>query len=277
MTESYQIAEARPSGFREEAVELAALSWFELLGWRTVPGDYLAPGGPSGARTDYRQAVLEPELRSALATLNPVATPAMIDAAIRTVLAVPSQDLVENNRAFHPLLASGIPVEIVENGETRTTGLRLLDRANPRGNRLLVANQFIVQGARETIRADIAVFVNGLPLAILELKSPADAQATLERAYAQLQNYKDKAPELMRCNHVLVISDGIEARIGSPTAGLDRFGPWRTIDGEALEDDGRAELEQRTRSCQRRAGTSATALARRHGGWHSRCIQGRRV
>ncbi len=243
MTEPYPISEPRASGFREEAIELAALSWFELLGWRTLPGDYLAPGGPGGARTDYRQAVLEPELRSALATLNPDATPAMIDAAIRTVLAVPSQDLLENNRAFHPLLASGIPVEITESGETRTIGLRLLDRAHPRANRLLVANQFIVQGERETIRADIAVFVNGLPLAVLELKNPADAQATLERAYTQLQNYKAKVPELMRCNQVLVISDGIEARIGSLTAGLDRFGPWRTIDGETLEDEGRAELE----------------------------------
>lgn len=243
MTEPYPIPDLRASGFREEAVELAALSWFELIGWRTLPGDYLAPGGPSGARTDYRQAILEPELRSALATLNPDAAPATIDAAVRAVLAVPSQDLLENNRVFHPLLASGVPVEIVENGETRTIGLRLLDRANPRNNRLLVANQFIVQGERDSIRTDVVVFVNGLPLAVLELKSPADAQATLERAYNQLQNYKDKAPELMRCNQVLVISDGIEARIGSLTAGLDRFGPWRTIEGEALEDEGRAELE----------------------------------
>jgi type I restriction enzyme R subunit len=245
VTEFYSIAETRAADLREEAVELAALSWFELIGWRSVPGDYLAPGGPSGARSTYRQAVLEPELRSALATLNPLATPAMIDAAARTVLGAPSQDLVEDNRAFHALLASGILVEITENGERRTVGMRLLDRANPRDNRLLVANQFIVQGERErkTVRADIAVFVNGLPLAVLELKSPADTEATLERAYTQLQNYKAKVPELMRCNQVLVVSDGIEARIGSLTAGLDRFGPWRTIDGESLDDDGRAELE----------------------------------
>jgi type I restriction enzyme, R subunit len=243
VTEPYAIAEARASGFREEAVELAALSWFELIGWRTVPGDYLAPGGPSGARTRYEDAILEPELRSALATLNPDAAPATIDAAVRVVLAVPSQDLLENNRALHPLLASGIPIEITENGERRAVGVRLVDRANPRANRLLVANQFIVKGRRETIRADIAVFVNGLPLAVLELKSPADAQATLERAYVQLQNYKDKVPELMRCNQVLVISDGIEARIGSLTAGLDRFGPWRTVNGDAVEDQGRPELE----------------------------------
>lgn len=246
MTDVYPIsAGSSASGFREEAVELAALSWFELIGWRTVPGDYLAPEGPIGARTSYRQAVLEPELRSALATLNPDATPAMIDAAVRTVLATSSQDVLYNNGAFQPLLASGVPVEITRDGQTRTVGLRLLDRADPANNRLLVANQFIIQGAdeRDVIRTDIIVFVNGLPLALLELKSPSDAQATLGRAHTQLQNYKAKVPELLRFNQVLVISDGLQARIGSLTAGLDRFAPWRTIDGSTLDDASRSELE----------------------------------
>ncbi len=234
----------RPS-FREEAVELAALSWFELIGWRTVPGDYLAPDGPMGARTSYKQAVLEPELRSALATLNPDATPAMIDAAVRTVMATASQDVVENNRAFHPLLVTGIPVEVSRDGEARTIALRLLDRVSPASNRLLVTNQFIVQGTNErnVVRADVVVFVNGLPLAVLELKSPSDAKATLERAYTQLQNYKAKVSELLRFNEVLVISDGIQARIGSLTAGMDRFAPWRTIDGAQVDDSSRSELE----------------------------------
>jgi type I restriction enzyme, R subunit len=236
-------AEPSTSGFSEEAVELAALSWFELIGWRTVPGDYLAPDGPMGARANYKQAVLEPELRSALATLNPDATPSMIDAAVRTVLATASQDVVENNRIFHPLLASGVPVEVNRDGETRTIGLRLLDRVNPSANRLLVANQFIMQGERDTVRADVIAFVNGLPLALLELKSPADAQATLERAHTQLHNYRAKVPELMRFNQVLIISDGMQARIGSLTAGLDRFAPWRTIDGSDLDDTERSELE----------------------------------
>jgi type I restriction enzyme R subunit len=196
-----------------------------------------------GARITYKQAVLEPELRSALATLNPDATPSMIDAAVRTVMATPSQDIIENNRVFHPLLASGVPVEVNRDGETRTIGLRLLDRSNPIANRLLVANQFIVQGERDSVRADVVVFVNGLPLALLELKSPTDTQATLERAHTQLQNYRTKVPELMRFNQMLIISDGIQARIGSMTAGLDRFAPWRTIDGSDLDDTGRSELE----------------------------------
>lgn len=243
MSEATHPSRAGQNTLREAAVELAALSWFELIGWRTVTGDQLTPDGAMGARTDWKQAVLEPELRSALATLNPDATPAMIDAAVRTVLAVPSQDLVENNRVFHPMLASGVPVEVNQGGETRTVGLRILDRANPATNRFLAANQITVQGERGTVRADIVAFVNGLPLAVLELKSPVDASATLERAHTQLQNYKTKAPELLRTNQVLVISDGMQARIGSLTAGLDRFAPWRTVDGAALDDEGRPELE----------------------------------
>lgn len=240
----YPTSEGGPSlAVREEAVELAALAWFDLIGWRTLPGDYLAPDGPIGARSDYRQTILEPELRSALATLNPDATPAMIDAAVRAVLAVQSQDLRENNRAFHPYLASGVPVEVIENGEARTIGLKLLDRVNLTENRWLVANQFVVQGEREVIRPDIVAFVNGLPLALLELKSPVAEQATLETAHNQLRNYMAKASELFRTNQVLVISDGLHARLGSLTAGLDRFAPWRTIDGVQEQDEGRPELE----------------------------------
>lgn len=228
---------------REQAVELAALSWFDLIGWRTTPGDYLAPDGPIGARTNYRQTILEPELRSALATLNPQATPAMIDAAVRAILAVPSQDARENNRAFHKLLSEGLSVEVSHLGDGRWEPIRLFDREDLSANRWLVANQFVVQGEREVVRPDVVAFVNGLPLAVLELKSPIAEQATLESAYTQLQNYKSKAPELFRTNQLLVISDGLHARIGSLTAGLDRFGPWRTIDGARDEDVGLPELE----------------------------------
>jgi type I restriction enzyme, R subunit len=227
----------------EEAVELAALSWFELIGWKVVAGDYLAPDGPLGARADYRDAILEAELRSAIASLNPEATASMVNTAVLKIKALQSQDLVENNRLFHPFLVSGVPVEVNERGETRTIGIRLLDQENPHANRLLVANQFIVKGDRGTVRADVTVFVNGLPLAVLELKSPSDANATLEKAYSQLQTYKTKTPELMRTNQVLVISDGSNARMGALTAGLDRFAPWRTIGGTDYDDTGRSELE----------------------------------
>jgi len=227
----------------EEAVELAALSWFELIGWTSVPGDYLAPDGPMGARSDYREAILEPELRSAIASLNPDATAEMVNAAVLQIKASASQDLIENNRQFHPFLVSGVPVDIHEKGTTRTVGIRIIDQENPLANRFLVSNQFIVRGERGQVRTDVTAFVNGLPIALLELKSPSDATATLAKAQNQLETYKLKAPELLRFNQVLVISDGSNARIGSLTARLDRFAPWRTISGSDYEDSGRPELE----------------------------------
>ncbi|WP_336950704.1 type I restriction endonuclease subunit R [Sphingobium aromaticivastans] len=229
--------------FNEGAVELAAMSWLDLIGWRVLPGDYLAPGGPMSARADYRQTVLEGQLRDALATLNPDATSSMVETAMRAVLAAPTQNLLANNRAFHELLTFGVPVELNENGESRTVRLRLIDQKQTDNNSFIAANQFVVQGERETIRPDIVLFVNGLPLAVLELKNPADENSTMERAHNQLQNYKTKAAELFRFNATLVISDGMDARIGSLTAGLDRFQPWRTVDGEKHDDFGRAELE----------------------------------
>jgi type I restriction enzyme, R subunit len=244
MSEAFPLAPESPrSELAEEAVELAALSWFELIGWKSVPGDQLAPDGPMHARADYREAILEPELRSAIASLNPDATADMVNAAVRMIKASQSQDLFENNRLFHPFLVSGVPVEINEKGISRTVGIKIIDQENPRANRFLVANQFIVKGDKRTIRTDVTVFVNGLPLAVLELKSPSNASATLEKAHTQLDNYKTWTPELMRTNQVLVISDGSNARIGSLTARLDRFAPWRTINGTDYDDTGRSELE----------------------------------
>ena len=225
----------------EGAVELAAMSWLDITGWRVLPGDYLAPDGPMGSRDDYRQTILEGELRSALAILNPDADSRTISAAITAIQSAPSQDLLENNRAFHPWLISGVPVEVNKDGENQTVAIRLIDRVNLDNNRFIAANQFVVQGDRETVRPDVVLFVNGLPLCVLELKNPTDENATLEKAYTQLQNYKDKVPELFRFNAALVISDGMEARIGSLTAGIDRFAPWRTIDGDLKDDIGHAE------------------------------------
>ncbi|WP_316171513.1 MULTISPECIES: type I restriction endonuclease subunit R [unclassified Bradyrhizobium] len=244
MSETYATPSDTPRmELAEQAVELAALSWFELIGWKSLPGDHLAPDGPMGARADYREAILEPELRSAIALLNPEATSDMVDSAVIKIKASQSQDLIENNRLFHPFLVSGVPVEVNEKGTTRTVGIRIIDQERPHANRLLVANQFIVKSDRGTVRADVTAFVNGLPIAVLELKSPSDATATLEKAHNQLTTYKSRAPELMRTNQVLVISDGSNARIGSLTAKLDRFAPWRTIDGADFDDTGRSELE----------------------------------
>lgn len=231
------------SSFYEEEVEQAALAWLEELGWRVLPGDYLAPEGPTGARNDYRETILVPELRQALQTLNPQAAPAMIDQAVRAVLAAPSADLIVNNRAFHRLLVEGVSVDRQVGGERLTTNLRLVDRDNPAANRLVAANQFVVQGEKEVIRPDITLFVNGLPLAVVELKNPTNEAASLEMAWTKTQNYKAKAPDLFRANAAIVVSDGLQAQIGSLTAGFDRFMPWRTIDGSREDDQALSELE----------------------------------
>jgi type I restriction enzyme R subunit len=234
---------SRISSFYEEEVEQAALAWLEELGWRVLPGDYLAPDGPAAARSDYRETILVPELRQALETLNPQATPAMIDQAVRAVLAAPSADLIENNRAFYRLLVEGVSVDRQVGGERLTTNLRLVDPHDPAANRLIAANQFVVQGDKEVIRPDLTLFVNGVPLAVVELKNPTNEVASLEMAWTKIQNYKAKAPDLFRANAALVVSDGLEARIGSLTAGFDRFMPWRTIDGERIDDQALSPLE----------------------------------
>ena len=176
----------------EEAVELAALSWFELIGWKSVPGDYLAPDGPMGARGDYRETILEPELRSAIASLNPEATSDMVNAAVLKIKASQSQDLIENNRLFHPFLVSGVPVEINEKGTTRTVGIQIIDQEKPHANRLLVANQFIVKGDKGTVRADVTVFVNGLPVAVLELKESIGCDGHIREGAQSTHNLQNQ-------------------------------------------------------------------------------------
>ena len=230
----------------EEAVELSALSWLDLAGWRVVRGADLAPGGRLDARTDWRDAILTAELRAALARLNSNADATMIETALATVRASPSGDLLENNRAFHKLLVEGVPVAFRDaDGATRTMPLRLIASDDIALNQFIASNQYAVKGERDGVRADVALFVNGLPLGLIELKSPLDPDPLL-RAYTQLRNYEQIAPELLRVNEVQIISDGLTARVGTLTQGLDRFPPWRTEPGEVA--GGASDLEGVIRS-----------------------------
>lgn len=215
---------------REDDVERAALAWFEALGWRVLHGSYLAPDGPGEPRKDWREVVLRSPLADALARLNPGLPQSALDQAARQIIADESQDPLENNRRFLKLLCDGVDVEVREGNAARTLKARLVDTANPLENDFLAVQQFTILGVDER-RPDIIAFVNGLPLAVLELKDPANAGATLRSAYNQLQTYRARIPALFRFNAALVISDGLDAKIGSLTAGLDRFAPWRTIDG----------------------------------------------
>ncbi len=231
-------------GFREDAVELAALAWFEALGWRTVKGSYLAPDGPGAPRGDYRDVVLLSRLEDAIARLNPNLGAEGQSQVIRAVLNVESQDLLEQNRRIMHLLRDGVDVEVQDPKHgLQTRKARLIDVADADNNDFLATRQFIVVEGREHRRFDIVAFVNGLPLAVLELKDATNPHATLRHAFNQIRTYRDALPSFFRFNTAAVISDGIEARIGSLTADFDRFAPWRTVDGEELIERGVAELE----------------------------------
>ena len=166
------------------------------------------------------------------------------DEAHRKVLRSESAGTVENNRRFHRMLTEGVDVEYRrQDGSIAGDKVRLVDFADPARNDWLAVNQFTVVENRKNRRADVVVFVNGLPLAVIELKNPGDENATTKGAFHQLQVYKKDIPGLFPYNEILVVSDGLEARIGTITSDWDRFMPWRTIDGVAIAPKGQPELE----------------------------------
>ncbi|MFN4295161.1 MAG: type I restriction endonuclease subunit R, partial [Thermoflexales bacterium] len=217
----------------ESTVEAAALDWLKSLGWQVEQGSAIAPGGPAPERADFTQVVLTDRLRAALARLNPDLPDAALADAYRKLINPPGADLLQRNRSFHRLLADGATVEYrAADGGIRGAQARAVDFDDPANNDFLAVNQFTVTENRHIRRPDIALFVNGLPLAIIELKNPADERATLWAAWQQLQTYSAELPSLFTFNELLVISDGLEARLGVLAAGREWFKPWRTISGE---------------------------------------------
>ena len=235
------------SGVTEYIVEEAALAWFKGLGWTVAHGPDIAPDMPGAERTDYGQVVLEGRLRNALAHLNPELPAEALDDALRKLIRLDGPTLEARNREFHRLLVDGVTVEYRRGeGTIRGAQARVIDFEEPASNDWLAVNQFTVVENKRTRRPDIMLFVNGLPMAILELKNPADENATIWTAFQQLQTYKAELPTLFAMNEILVVSDGMEARIGTLTAGREWFKPWRTIGGEALADTHLPELQVMT-------------------------------
>ncbi len=221
--------------FTESEVEEAALGWFEELGYAVLHGPDIAPEEPAAERSDYQQVLLEGRLREALARLNPAIPADALDEAFRKVTRPKSTALLVNNRALHRMLVDGVEVEYRRpDGSVAGDRARLVDFEDPKANDWLVVNQFTVMEGQHNRRPDVVVFVNGLPLAVLELKNPADENATIWTAFNQLQTYKQQIPSLFVFNEALVVSDGLEARIGTLTADREWFMPWRTIAGEEL-------------------------------------------
>lgn len=234
------------TGITENILEQTCLEWLAELGWTVLHGPDLAPGMAGQEREDYRQIFLLDRLRNALTRVNPDVPSAGIEEALRRILAVGGPDIVSNNRTFHRLLTDGVDVEVPSHdgyGGSRHLKVWLLDLEEIDNNDWVALNQYTVIEDNKNRRADVVVFVNGLPLSILELKNPGDENATIKHAFNQLQTYKKDIPSLFTGNELLVISDGIQARCGTITSGWDRFMPWRTIDGESVAPKGMPELE----------------------------------
>ena len=215
----------------EADVEQAALDW------QVAHGPDIAPDKPNAERDDYGQVVLERRLRDSLVELNPGLPASTLDDAYRKLTRPQGSTLEARNRAFHRMLVSGVEIEYRDSdGRVRGDQIRVLDFENPTNNDRLAVNQFTVTEDRNTRRPDVVLFVNGLPLGIIELKNPADEDATIWTAWQQIQTYKAELPTLFSMNEALVVSDGTGARIGTLTAGREWFNPWRTVTGETLAD-----------------------------------------
>ncbi len=232
------------TSFTESVVEQATLAWLEALGYAIAHGPEIGCGQPGAEREDWSQVVLEMRLRQALGKLNPKVPASAIEEAFRKLTRVNSPSLLAGNHSMHRLLVEGVPVEYQR--EDNSIGgdiVRVIDFDNPENNDFLAVNQLTVVENKHERRPDVVLYVNGLPLAVIELKNAADENATIWSAFNQLQTYKQQIPTLFTWNAALVISDGVQARVGTLTADRERFMPWRTIAGEDLAPASMPELQ----------------------------------
>jgi len=232
------------SAIAESHVEEAALAWLDELGYEVANGLVIGPDGNAPERSSYGDVVLAERLKAAIARLNPHLEAETREDVFRKLLQTETPSITEENRRLHRYLIEGVPVEVTRaDGTIGGDSARLIDLDDLDANDWLAVNQFTVIENKANRRPDIVVFVNGLPLGVIELKNPGDENATLDGAFNQLQTYKAQITSTFRTNAALVISDGIAARIGSLTADRERFMPWRTLTGDALAPKAVPELE----------------------------------
>lgn len=228
----------------EDHVELQSIEWFKDLGYQYLVGYDIAPDGETPERADYRSVTLKDRLLSSLKRLNPEIPQSAIDAAFAQLINPNIPALMSCNRQVHSWITKGVKVTYHEGNQEVGKQLKVVDFDHPENNDWLVVNQFTIHGAKQNRRPDVLVFLNGLPLAVIELKNVADAKADIWAAYNQLQTYKTDIPDLFNYNTCLVISDGVYARLGSLSANEERFMRWRTIDGVDVDPLGQhRELE----------------------------------
>ncbi|OAI24521.1 MULTISPECIES: type I restriction endonuclease subunit R [Methylomonas] len=216
----------------ESAIEELALDLFQQLGYSYLYGPDIAPDGEHQERQHYDEVLLVGRLEAALKRINPTVSHDVLQAALKDVQRVHSPDLLANNETFHRLLTEGVKVSYQHEGAERGGLVSLIDFANPDNNDFVVVNQFTVIENHQNKRPDLLLFVNGIPLVIIELKNATDENATIKSAYKQLDTYKHTIPCLFTSNALLVITDGLEAKAGSLSAGYSRFMAWKTADGK---------------------------------------------
>ncbi|KOR80283.1 DEAD/DEAH box helicase [Bacillus sp. FJAT-21352] len=220
--------------FTEDRLEEAVIEVLEEMDYEYVFGPEIGYDGEHSERKDYREVVLTQRLQDALFRLNRHLPEEALEEAYRKIITFNSPSLNENNKQFHSLLVEGIDVSFRKNGEVKTEKAMIMDFENPEQNEFLVVNQFTIV-EKEERRPDVLIFVNGLPLIVIELKSASDENVGIEQAYNQIQTYKNDVPSLFRYNAFCIISDGINAKAGTITSNEERFMNWRTVDGETIE------------------------------------------
>lgn len=217
----------------EDQVEQLAIQWFKELGYDYLYGPDIAYDGDSPLRSDCQSVLLESRLNAALTRLNPAIPENTIFEAIEKLKKPQKTSLIQNNLSFHRFLTEGVALEIKTDEGWQTEQIKLIDFHNPENNDFLIVNQFTVKGTKMNRRPDIVVFINGIPISVIELKNPADESADIFKAYNQIETYKQEIEDLFSFNEACIISDGLNARIGSLTASEERYMYWRTVKDEA--------------------------------------------
>ncbi|GCD20569.1 DEAD/DEAH box helicase [Cellulomonas algicola] len=219
------------NALNESIVELAALEYFRQLGYQTAFGPFLAPGEATAERESFHQVYLYERLRDAVRRINPGVDRTVLDEAIKRLGRAESQSSIDENFRVHELLTKGVPVEHREDdGTLRTIQIWLIDFDDPTRNDWLAVNQYTIVENTKNRRPDVLVFVNGLPLGLLELKNPADEGATLKAAWNQIQTYRHDIPSVFDANAIALISDGTSAAAGSFSGSFEHYAPWKAID-----------------------------------------------
>jgi type I restriction enzyme R subunit len=225
----------------EDEIEQLAIDLLKEIGYEYYHGQEIAPDSKNPKRRSIEEVIHEEDLRNALTRLNPKTPSSLIEEAIKTIKHPNSQNLIENNEEFHKMLIEGVRVNYTKNGEERGEIVKIIDFQNQENNHFLAVNQYTVKEKNNIKRPDIVLFINGLPLVVIELKNPTKEDVNIFSAYNQIQTYKETIPSLFTYNEILIISDGMEARAGSLTSGFDRFLAWKSADGETISKTNQLE------------------------------------